>query len=122
MRNVGKVSSLILGSVLSICLECILKGKKVGWNDGTSRHFAAKSRIQGKGIQCLQKLREIMRDVIISRKSQIPNGRYAMSRSSYGCRVGRRNRFYLMTDYLLCSQAERILTWFSCFNNTELLI
>lgn len=40
-----------------------------------------------------------------------------MSSSSYACRVGRKNRFHLMTDYLLCGQLGRILTWFSGFNN-----
>lgn len=69
----------------------------------------------GKGIQCLQMPLEITRNITIDRGSQIASGRYAMSSSSYACRVGRKNRFYLMTDYLLCSPSPadfNVLFWF----------
>lgn len=108
---------------LSICLERILK--KVGRNSKGVYFFV--KIIQEKRIQCLQKLIVITRGIIISRKSQIPNDRYAMSRSSWTGKKftvagwAEKNRFYLMTDYL-CSQADRILTWFSYFTNAKLLI
>lgn len=75
---------------VNLYLECILK--KVGRNSKRSLHFSdgTAKGIQGKGIQCLQKLIVITRSIIISRKSQIPNDRCAMSRGSYGCRVGRK--------------------------------
>lgn len=48
-----------------------------------------------------------------------PASEWKYSSTSYAWRMGRKNRFFLMIDYLLCSQDERILTSFFCFNNAK---